>query len=234
MGGCLDLVLAVALRVVEGGVGRPNHLQRVGSRDIAGDAEACRHPHRRVSARNLECGERRADPLGRLDRPRKRGSRQDDQELFAAPATADVDVSEGLLEHARELLENEVAEGVSVRVVGGLELVDVAEDDRERQLVTLAPGDLGAKPLLAMAPVCEAGEPIGGRVQRGRFVQSRVLERVRSLSDQRPGGDQIVLAELGGVEDQDPTSTTAPCSPSSTAPSASAASTAAEAIKESS
>ena len=35
-------------------------------------------------------------------------------------------------------------------------------------------------------------------------MQPRVLERIGPLRDQCPGGEQIVLIQLGGVEDQDP------------------------------
>ena len=91
-----------------------------------------------------------------------------------------------------------------MRVVGRLELVDVAEDDGQWCLVTLAAGNLGEQPLFAVAPVREPGEPVGSRLQGGRFVEPCVLERIRALGDQSPGCQQVVLIELGRVQDQNP------------------------------
>ena len=90
-----------------------------------------------------------------------------------------------------------------MHVVRRLELVDVAQDERERRLVALAAGDLGGELLLATATIRKAGELVGDRLECDRFVQSRVLERVRALRDKSACREQVVLAKLGGVQDQD-------------------------------
>src|SRR5205814_7281049 len=94
---------AAALGLVEGFIGPAHEPKRVCPRNELRDTEARCDPDRSAFADELERSELRPDPLGCVDRPFECGSRQDDQELLATPATAHVDVSERPLEHAREL-----------------------------------------------------------------------------------------------------------------------------------
>ncbi len=89
-------------------------------------------------------------------------------------------------------------------VVGSLELVDIADDHSQRRVVPLAARDLRDQPLFAVTPVREPGQLVGDRLPGCRLVQARVLESVCPLCDEGPAGDQRVLAQLVGVQDQDP------------------------------
>ena len=59
--------------------------------------------------------------------------------------------------------QDDVAGGVAVRVVDGLEVVDVDEGDRQRPLVAGRPLDLGEQLGEQRLAVGDAGQPVDGR-----------------------------------------------------------------------
>ena len=111
----------------------------VGNRDQAilvprvlgelGDADAHRHPR---SRRLREARDGRTHALRDLARPRLVRARQQDRELVAAVAEDAVALAERLPHRAGDPAEELVAGGVAVRVVVGLERVQVEHEQGER------------------------------------------------------------------------------------------------------
>ena len=75
--------------------------------------------------------QRAAQALGAIQRFRNRRVRQDAEEFLAAPAATDVDLAQTVLQQVRQAGEYEIAHLVAMRVVDGLEVVNVEDDDRE-------------------------------------------------------------------------------------------------------
>ena len=96
---------------------------------------------------------------------------QDQHELLAAVAADQVrgaQVGRDRLGHAAQ---DDVADGVPVRVVDGLEVVDVDERDRQRPAVARRPLDLGEQRSQQRLPVGDAGQPV--ERSRGRGISTR-------------------------------------------------------------
>lgn len=71
-------------------------------------------------------------PLGKGDRGIEYGARQNEKKLFAAVTANAVDFPSIFFQQPRDLLEHRISRLVAIVVVHGLELVDVAHDERER------------------------------------------------------------------------------------------------------
>jgi hypothetical protein len=69
--------------------------------------------------------------LGQLSRLREVRAGQQDQELLAAEAVCEVERAQLLAQLVGDLLEHDVAYGVTSRVVDRLEVVEVADDDAD-------------------------------------------------------------------------------------------------------
>ena len=179
----------------------------------AGDADA--HRERLAAGVERPLFEARPDALADGERLRARRLDEDDDELLAAVAGGDVDAAHRLLDDVRDLAQRRVAGAVTVAVVVLLEVVEVAEQDRERLLVLPRAGELLAQALVQVAVVVEAGERVGDRVDLGpaeahrgglqhrgerlarvgaEGLAGRALER-RQVGDH--GGDHVALERRG-------------------------------------
>src|SRR5262249_39759602 len=84
-------------------------------------------------------------------------------ELLAAVAGDDVLAAHRGREAAGDRLEDEVAGRVAEGVVDLLEVIDVAEEQRQRRFVAHTVGKLGAETVAQVSAVVEAGEPVAHR-----------------------------------------------------------------------
>ena len=113
----------------------------------------------------------------------ERGVRQQDQKLLAAVAAGEIAFAERGAEGSAGGRERLVALLVSVDVVDLLEVVEIAEDGRERQL---RPGSLGDHSHQALAQAARVGEPrqaVRCRAHLGDGEVAEVGEHRRRLAD---------------------------------------------------
>src|SRR6185369_10369171 len=89
---------------------------------------------------------------------------QDDDELVAAPAAPRVDDAQELPDDARGAHEDRVSHGVPEVVVDPLEIFQVGHQDRDDAVRALGAGNLAPEVVEQEAPVVEAGQRIGDRV----------------------------------------------------------------------
>lgn len=105
-------------------------------------------------------GHRRADALGHPERAGGRGFRQDDAELFAAGARAEVGLAQAGGDDAGDALQHLVADLVAVIVVDVLEVIHV---DQQYRQIAVAAAD-------ALQLVLQPGEKDEPRGQPGQHV----------------------------------------------------------------
>ena len=100
------------------------------------------------------------DQLGALGRAQLA---QDDDELVAPDAAADVVFAQPRLQKAAGALDGLVAGGVALLVVDPLEVIDSSTSSENRRQAPGRQADLLAQALLEVAPVPQAGErvPVG-------------------------------------------------------------------------
>ena len=79
--------------------------------------------------------------------------RKDHRELFPAVAAHDVDLANGFVEHAGELLQHGVSGEMPVVIVEPLEIIDVDHQKRHAAVVATHPLDLLFDPVLEVAVV---------------------------------------------------------------------------------
>ena len=139
--------------------------------------------------------ERDDDPVGGVLGGLAVGVRQDDRELVAAVARADVAGSQGRSDLLGGPGQDAVAEQVAERVVHELEVVEVDHQQGQRRLRALSPDDLLAQPLVQVAVVEEAGQLVAVGEVPGILVVAGVLERHRGLVGHRPGELERRLVE---------------------------------------
>ena len=96
---------------------------------------------------------------------------QQDRELVAADAERAVAPPEHGRGHPAHGLEQPVAVGVAVRVVDDLEVVDVDQQQRQRQVHPLGHLELAGQLVLERAVVAEPGQPVDQRVVARPAVQ---------------------------------------------------------------
>ena len=164
--GLEDLVVALAVLLghVHGRVGVAQQLLGVGLADHRGVAEGDPDAGRDRDVAVLERdrglqGVHHA--LGDLDRLHLvLGLVQQDRELVAAEAGGRVDGPHRVLQAASDLPEHDVAGGVAEAVVDVLEVVDVHEQDRHRQVVAALAGERVADAVAEQGAVGQAGEDV--------------------------------------------------------------------------
>jgi len=143
--GQLDAVPALPLGHVQGRVGEAlEPVQGVRVVRVAGHADGGRD--RYVAAREGDLRDRRADPLGDLERRGHVGVGQHDRELLPAVAAREVPAPQRAAEHRADVRQDLIAHRVPALVVDLLEVVQVGQEQRERRL---GGGGLGERPLQA-------------------------------------------------------------------------------------
>ena len=117
------------------------------------------------------------------------GLGEDEHEFLAAVAADHVGRPQVLGDRLGHAAQDDVADGVAVGVVDGLEVVDVDEGDRQRPAVARRALDLGEEARQQRLPVGDAGEPVDGGpvvgvdqgrrdvVDRAREARSRPVPR---------------------------------------------------------
>ena len=171
------LVLAVRLRGHHGDLGAGDQLARVhrvlgALRDPDRDAEP-------AGRGELGLGEVVDDPAREAERVARVARGHDHAELLAAEPADDVRGAHDALEEVGQLDEHEVAEAVAVDVVHPLEVVEVEHEHGDRVVRPARPVQLGAKAVVEVAVVVEAGEGVRLRLQLERRAHLRVVERER-------------------------------------------------------
>jgi hypothetical protein len=149
-------VLADALGTDQGEVGLADELVARAQPERLGDARR-RGERDAVDALARE----RPDTLGELHRAERAGAGQDDGELVAADPVAAVGGALGGADRLGEGLQALVAGLVAELVVGGLELVDVHDDERDGLAGAPRALELAGEVLLEGAVVAQAGERVG-------------------------------------------------------------------------
>jgi hypothetical protein len=151
-------VAPLPLGLVERSIGRAE--QRAGGRTVlreGGDTEAHRERHGLAAELRAHLG---AQPLGDGLGVGGRCRRQQQRELLAADPRNGVDRPRPAVEQARDAAEGLVAGGVSAAIIDLLEVVEVADHDRQRRGRTLRAGELELEHLAEGAPVEQAGQGI--------------------------------------------------------------------------
>ena len=110
----------------------------------------------------------RAELLGEDRALLDAGLGQDEHELLAAVAADQVATRAGCAEmRLGDAAQHDVADAVAVRVVDGLEVVDVDEGDRQRALVARRALDLGEERAEQGLAVGDAGQAVDRRAVMG-------------------------------------------------------------------
>ena len=131
--------------------------------------------------------ERREDPRGDLGRVDPVPAvLEQDRELVAAEPSGGVGLPERVLQPLADLAEHPVARRVAERVVDRLEVVQVHEQDRDREVVPRLPLDHVLDAVLEQRPV---------REPRDRVVERLVLELLL---------ERLALGDVTGVQDDAP------------------------------
>ena len=146
----------------------------------AGDADRDRDRDLRAAVdREALALHGRAQLLGQRGAFLDAGLGQDEHELLAAVAADEVGCAQAGRDRLGDAAQDDVADGVAVRVVDGLEVVDVDERDRQRALVARRALDLAYS-----APMsdCRLATP----VSRSTVARSWVSVRAAAMSLTRP------------------------------------------------
>lgn len=144
--------------------------------------------------------DRRAEPLRDDRRAPGVGLRQQQHELLAALPEGEVDLADLAAHPAGELGQHGVPRRVAVRVVDGLEPVQVEGEDAEHPAEPARPLDLPADRLLQVAVVPQPGERVGQREPLRLLVHPDVVHRHRGVAGEGAQGDEVVVVELVRAE----------------------------------
>ena len=101
--------------------------------------------------------------------------REEDRELVTADAEGAVGTAQGVVQHGAEAAEDAIAVGMATRVVDRLEVVDVDEKERQRDVVAQGGRDLPIELLVEGAVVAQPGERVAQRIGQGRLVANLEL-----------------------------------------------------------
>src|SRR5205823_5631239 len=173
-----DPVLALLLGLVQGAIGLAKELALPLAGPMLGHAEAAGDPERGpVAAVERALPEGGPDALGELGAALLVRSREEEDELLAAPAAGEVGLAQRAAQDARKLAQDVVACVVAVPVVDLLEVVQVGDDEREGSDHAVGARDLVRERVLAAAPVRDSRQPVDERLALDDRVQPRVLER---------------------------------------------------------
>ena len=157
-------VLAHALGVVEGAVGRPHQAAALDVHARVGRNPGGRGDRPAVWV--LSGGDAAEHRLGDLERHRLIPAGQQQRELVAPEAERLPAVAQA----ACDLDEDAVAGGMPVAVVDALEVVDVDDAQRERKALLVSPVEVTLEALEEMPRVAEPGERVG----QASFIASTV------------------------------------------------------------
>ena len=148
-----------------------------------------------------------ADALGELVGALEVGLRQRHGHLLTAVPGRLVDLARRLAQHAGDLLQDEIALEMPVRVVDVLEVVDVEHDQAHLLAVAAGALDLDGHDLLEAAVVEQARELVGHRLPLHGFVQVDVLDGhrrlVRQVREQLTLGGRERVVPAGHRDDAD-------------------------------
>ena len=166
-------------------------------------SHAHRGRDRRVAAREGDVRDRRADPLGDLQRGGGLGVGQQDGELFPALAAGEVLVAQHGAQRRADAGQDLVAHRVPVLVVDLLEVVEVDHEQRERRL---GRGGLRERPLQRVgdrALVGQPGQAVGGGADLGQGQVPQVGQHRRGLADRLADPLLLRLRIAGRAAEQD-------------------------------
>src|SRR5919108_522877 len=198
-----DAVLSRALCLVERGIRGRNQLALPRRGGEGGDAETRRDlDHSAVGRREALLTDRLADPLPETAAALEVRAGQKERELLAAPAAREVDLADALAHPVGEGLEHLVAGRMAPAVVDPLEVVDVSEDQRQRLVEALRPGELLLERGGTEASVRETRQAVDERPLLDRSGLPRIAERDHGVADEPTGALALVRSELVAVEDQ--------------------------------
>src|SRR3954452_9593702 len=136
-----------------------------------------------------------ADALGGVARTLPAGLGKDDDELLAAVAAHDVDLTDLVADAVRDLHHDRVANRVAVRVVDLLEQVEVEHQDGQGAVEPAGALDLAGQGRLEEPVVSEPGEAVGDRQSLRLLMKQHVVERHRCLSGESADGLQVGIVE---------------------------------------
>ena len=147
-------------------------MRSTGLRDRGAEARA-EQLRRRLGA------ERARDAAGDGDSLGLRAAGKEDRELVAAEAERLVLLADGVGQNPGEPDQLAIAGLVAVVVVDLLEAVEVAEDERQRDALPLAPRELGLEAMHERAPIQESRERVALRERAHLLELPQRLERRR-------------------------------------------------------
>ena len=124
--------------------------------------------------------------------------REEDRELVTADAEGAVGAAQGVVQQGAEAAQDAIAVGVAARVVDRLELVDVDEEERQRDVVAQGGRDLPIELLVEGAMVAQPGERVAQRIGEGRLVANLELGLRRHQRGERAPHRQRSHGQGGG------------------------------------
>ena len=166
-----DAVLAFALGARKQEVRARQQLVdrgHVGGQEHRGDG--CGQRDAAVAVLDDGRGDGQADALGHARDLGGLGLRKEDHELVAADAADVVDGAYGCAQPAADLLEHHVADGMSVLIVDGLEIVEIDHQHGAADIVAPEMLDFPGESLLQAAAVEQLGQRLDEREALERLV----------------------------------------------------------------
>ena len=140
----------------------------------------------RVAAGHDDLLDLAADPLRHPARARRRRLGQDDQELVAAVAAAQIAPAQHLAQAMADRREHFVSRQMAVIVVDLLELIDVEHHDRERGAAAARAGQLGFERVETVGAVEAAGQRVAQAVIADLGEELHVAQRDAEQRRRRP------------------------------------------------
>src|SRR5690606_13574851 len=131
---------------------------KLGNAEAGAETDMRRHPFNRQAG---ECGAR---ILGKKTRRGEVASRQHAGEFLAADPADGVILASSLTEYARESGDDPISAGVTVSVVDRLEVIEVAQNERDGRLASGVAGQDTVQPFGKAAAVEQAGEGVRARL----------------------------------------------------------------------
>ena len=140
-----------------------------------------------------------ADPLAQVFHVDGAGAGQHHQELFAAVPHDGVALAQHGLGRLGDGLEQPVAGLVPEGVVGGLEVIDVEEQQAQRFAATDGSAEVLAEPFEPEAAVVETGQGVDGGHPLEAFVSQSVVESHCEVGEQLFHQSLLVVGDLAGA-----------------------------------
>ena len=139
------------------------------------DAEA--HVHRLLERWDAPLADQPTDAFGDEHGFGDRGLRQDHRELLTAVATQHVRAARAIDDRGSDRLDHAIADRVAVAVVDRLEVIDVADDQRDRVAVALGAAVLFFDALVEVAAIEQPGQAVADRELARLHEEICVAER---------------------------------------------------------